>query len=100
MPIETATKQLLPFPHEGQVDTESSIPSEEEHIAVCLLSLDSYNYPSNTDPGHTFPNTQIYTKTYNKSTNATDIQLVTQSLKKPLTGSPALQDTSVPEKLH
>lgn len=34
MPIGTVTKQLLPFLHEYQADTESSVPPEEGHITV------------------------------------------------------------------
>lgn len=38
MATGTATKQLLPFPHEDQADTESSAPSEEgahKHLLCC-----------------------------------------------------------------
>lgn len=51
MPVATATKQLLLFPHEDQPDAEPSntLRGAQNH----LLSIHSSNYPSNTGPAGT-----------------------------------------------
>lgn len=89
MPIGTATKQLFPFPSwgSGRYQIFSTIRRGANNS---LLWLYSYKDPSNTSPCHIFPDIQVYTKTYTEFTNATDIQVITQLLKKPLKGSPAL----------